>query len=85
MTIATDRSTALAIERILRPSARCAPSGSASPAIASERLAALDRAVDDAFAGIGLDGADPADPVPREHGGRAEFVGITAIEGVPTT
>ncbi len=51
------------------------------PGDASERLAALDGAVDEAFAGFGLDGPTPL-ILFRESTVAGRFVGITAIDGV---
>jgi hypothetical protein len=82
VTIATDRSTALAIERIPAPERSVRAVWFVIPGDPSERLAALDRDVDDAFAGIGLDGPTPL-ILFREGTIAGEFVGITAIEGVP--
>jgi hypothetical protein len=81
VTIATDRSTAQAIERIptAQRSVRAAWFG--VPAGESERLRALDDDVAKAFSGIGLAG-----PVPlllsRESTVAGHFVGITAVDGV---
>ena len=56
VTIATDRSMALAIERIPASERSVRAVWFVIPGEPSERLAALDREVDDAFAGIGLVG-----------------------------
>ena len=82
VTIATDRSVALAIERIPTSERSVRAVWFVIPGDPSERLAALDREVDDAFAGIGLDGPTPI-VLFREGTVAGEFVGITAIEGVP--
>ena len=81
VTIATDRSTAQAIERIpaSERSARAVWFG--IPGDTSERLAALDDAVAEAFAGFGLDGPTPL-ILFRESTVAGRFVGITAIDGV---
>ena len=70
VTIATDRSTALAIERIPASERSVRAVWFVIPGDPNERLAALDRDVDDAFAGIEARGTDAADPVPRGHGSR---------------
>lgn len=82
VTIATDRSVALAIERIPTSDRSVRAVWFVIPGDPSERLTALDREVDDAFAGIGLDGPTPI-VLFREGTVAGEFVGITAIEGVP--
>ena len=82
VTIATDRSTAEAIERIpvSEQSVRAVWFG--VPGDSSERLAVLDEAVGDAFAGVGLDGPTPL-TLFRESTVAGRFVGISAVEGVP--
>jgi hypothetical protein len=82
VTIATDRSTALAIERIPASARSVRAVWFVIPGDPSERLAALDRDVDRAFAGVELDGPTPL-ILFREGTVAGEFVGITAIEGVP--
>jgi hypothetical protein len=82
VTIATDRSTAQAIERIPTASRSVRAVWFVVPGDPSERLAALDRVVADAFAGIELEGPTPL-ILFREGTIAGEFVGITAIEGVP--
>jgi hypothetical protein len=81
VTIATDRATALAIERIPAAdrSARAVWFGIPGP---TERLDGLDSDVDAAFAGIGLAGPTPL-VLFRESTVAGRFVGITAIDGVP--
>ena len=81
-TVATDRSTTLAIERIPASVRSVRAVWFGIPGDSSERLAALDRAVDAAFAGVGLDGPTPL-VLFRESTVAGEFVGITAVEGVP--
>ena len=81
VTIATDRSTALAIERIPTSERSVRAVWFGIPGDRTERLAALDNAVDDAFAGIGLDGPTPL-VLFRESTVAGRFVGITAIDGV---
>ena len=81
VTIATDRSTAQAIERI-PPSARSVRAvWFGIPGDPSERLAVLDRDVEDAFSGLGLDGPTPL-VLFRESTVAGRFVGITGIDGV---
>ena len=79
VTIATDRSTAQAIERIPASERSVRAVWFGIPGDASERLAVLDSAVGDAFAGFGLDGPTPlilfrestvAGTVRRDHGDR---------------
>ena len=81
VTIATDRSTALAIERIPASERSVRAAWFGIPGDSSERLASLDGAVDEAFAGLGLDGPTPL-VLFRESTVAGRFVGITAIEGV---
>jgi hypothetical protein len=81
VTIATDRSTALAIERIPTSERSVRAVWFGIPGDRTERLAKLDSAVDDAFAGIGLDGPTPL-ILFRESTVAGRFVGITAIDGV---
>lgn len=81
VTIATDRSTAQAIERIPASERSVRAVWFGIPGDADERLAVLDRAVDDAFAGFGLDGPTPL-ILFRESTVAGRFVGITAIDGV---
>ena len=81
VTIATDRSTAQAIEHI-PPSARSVRAvWFGIPGDPSERLAVLDRDVEDAFSGLGLDGPTPL-VLFRESTVAGRFVGITGIDGV---
>lgn len=81
VTIASDRATAQAIERIPASERSVRAVWFGIPGDAGERLAALDDAVDEGFAGFGLDG-----PIPltlfRESTVAGRFVGITAIDGV---
>ena len=81
VTIATDRSTALAIERIPASERSVRAAWFGIPGDASERLASLDGAVDEAFAGFGLDGPTRL-VLFRESTVAGRFVGITAIEGI---
>lgn len=80
-TIATDRATADAIERIpaAQRSVRAAWFG--IPGAPTERLPVLDRAVSDAFDGLALDGPTPL-VLFRESTVAGRFVGITAIDGL---
>jgi hypothetical protein len=81
VTIATDRSTAQAIERIPTSERSVRAVWFGIPGDASERLATLDESVGDALAGIGLDGPTPL-ILFRESTVAGRFVGITAIDGV---
>ena len=81
VTVASDRSTAQAIERIPASERSVRAVWFGIPGDASERLAALDGAVDEAFAGFGLDGPTPL-ILFRESTVAGRFVGITAIDGV---
>lgn len=81
VTIATDRSTAQAIERIPTSERSVRAVWFGIPGDPSERLAVLDDAVDDAFAGFGLDGPTPL-ILFRESTVAGRFVGITAVDGV---
>ena len=81
VSIASDRSTAQAIERIPASERSVRAVWFGIPGDASERLAALDDAVDEAFAGFGLDGPAPL-ILFRESTVAGRFVGITAIDGV---
>jgi hypothetical protein len=81
VTIASDRSTALALERIPASDRSVRAVWFGIPGDASERLRALDSAVDEAFAGFGLDGPTPL-VLFRESTVVGRFVGITAIDGV---
>ena len=56
VTIATDRSTALAIERIPASERSVRAAWFGIPGDSSERLASLDGAVEEAFAELGIDG-----------------------------
>jgi hypothetical protein len=80
-TIATDRSTAQAIEAI-SPSARSVRAAwFGIPGDPSERLDVLDRAVDEAFADVGLDGPTRL-VLFRESTVAGRYVGITAVDGL---
>jgi FtsX-like permease family len=81
VTIATDRSTAQAIERIPTSERSVRAVWFGIPGDRTERLAALDEAVGDAFAGIGLDGPTPL-ILFRESTVAGQFVGITAVDRV---
>ena len=81
VTIATDRSTALAIERIPASQRSVRAAWFGIPGDSTERLAALDEAVGEAFAEFGLRGPTPL-VLYRESTVAGRFVGITAIEGV---
>ena len=81
VTIASDRATAQAIERIPASERSVRAVWFGIPGDTSERLAALDRAVDEAFSGFGLDGPTPL-ILFRESTVAGRFVGITAIDGV---
>ena len=82
VTIATDRSTAQAIERIPVSERSVRAVWFGVPGDSSERLSVFDRAVDDAFVGVGLDGPTPL-ILFRESTVAGRFVGISAVEGVP--
>jgi hypothetical protein len=81
VTIATDRSTARAVEQIPTSARSVRAVWFGIPADESERLAVLDSAVGDAFSGFGLDGPTPL-MLFRESTVAGHFVGITAIDGV---
>lgn len=81
VTIATDRSTAQAIERIPLSARSVRAVWFGIPGDPSERLGVLDRDVGDAFAGIELAGPTPL-VLFRESTVAGRFAGITAIEGV---
>ena len=81
VTIATDRSTAQAIERIPLSARSVRAVWFGIPGDPSERLDVLDRDVGDAFAGLGLDGPTPL-VLFRESTVAGRFAGITAIDGV---
>ena len=81
VTIATDRSTARAIEDIPTSARSVRAVWFGIPGDPTERLAVLDQAVDDAFSGIGLDGPTPL-ILFRESTIAGRFVGITAIDGL---
>src|SRR5262245_43233732 len=81
VTIATDRSTADAIERIPTSARSVRAIWFGVPGDSSERLAVLDREVQDAFAGIGLPGPTPI-VLFREGTIAGHFVGITAVDGL---
>ena len=81
VTIATDRSTARAIEDIPTSARSVRAVWFGSPGDASERLPSLDATVDDAFDGVGLDGPTPL-ILFRESTVAGRYVGITAIDDV---
>ena len=81
VTVATDRSTAQAIERIPLSARSVRAVWFGIPGDPSERLDVLDRDVGDAFAGLGLDGPTPL-VLFRESTVAGRFAGITAIDGV---
>jgi len=81
VTIATDRSTARAIERIPTSARSVRAVWFGIPGDDSERLAVLDSAVADAFSGFGLPGPTPL-ILFRESTVAGHFVGITAIDDV---
>jgi FtsX-like permease family len=81
VTIATDRSTAQAIERIPLSARSVRAVWFGIPGDPSERLDVLDRDVGDAFAGLGLAGPAPL-VLFRESTVAGRFAGITAIDGV---
>ena len=80
VTIATDRATAAAIERIPTDerSVRAAWFGVPGD---GEQLGALDRHVEEAFGGLGLDAPTPL-VLFRESTVAGRFVGISAVDGV---
>jgi hypothetical protein len=80
-TIATDRATALAVERVPTSERSVRAVWFGIPGDASERLATLDAHVDEAFSDVGLDGPTPL-VLFRESTVAGRFVGITAVEGV---
>jgi len=81
VTIATDRSVAQAIERIPASERSVRAVWFGVPGDSGERLAALDRAVEDAYPGV--DGGQPTPLVLfRESTVAGRFVGITAVDGV---
>jgi hypothetical protein len=81
VTIATDRSTAQAVEGIPTSARSVRAVWFGIPGDPGERLDVLDGAVEDAFAGLGLDGPTPL-ILFRESTVAGRFVGITAIDGV---
>ena len=81
VTIATDRSTARAIEDIPASARSVRAMWFGVPGDPTERLAVLDQAVDDAFSGLGLDGPTPL-ILFRESTIAGRFVGITAVDGL---
>ncbi len=81
VTIATDRSTAQAIERIPASARSVRAVWFGVPGDESERLSALDKDVNDAFAGIGLRGPTPI-ALFRESTVAGRFVGISAVDGL---
>ena len=80
-TIATDRSTALAIERIPTSERSVRAVWFGIPGDSSERLRVLDHEVEAAFRGVELEGPTPL-VLFRESTVAGEFVGLTAIDGV---
>jgi hypothetical protein len=81
VTIATDRSTADAIERIPSSARSVRAVWGGYFGDPSERLSVLDRDVHDALAGIELDGPTPL-VLYRESTVAGRFVGITAVDGL---
>jgi hypothetical protein len=81
VTVATDRSTARAIDQIPISERSVRAVWFGIPGNESERLAQLDSVVADAFAGIGLEGPTPL-ILFRESTVAGRFAGITAIDGV---
>ena len=81
VTIATDRSTAQAIERIPSSARSVRVVWFGAPGDRSERLSVLDKDVDDALSGIGLEGPTPI-VLYRESTVAGRFVGITAVDGL---
>jgi len=81
VTIATDRSTAAAIERIPTQERSVRVAWFGVPGDDTERLEALDRDVDAALPDLGLDGPTPL-VLFRESTVAGRFVGITAVDGV---
>ena len=81
VTVATDRSTAQAIERIPLSARSVRAVWFGIPGDPSERLDVLDRDVGNAFAGLGLDGPTPL-VLFRESTVAGRFAGITAVDGV---
>ena len=81
VTIATDRSTAEAIERIPSSARSVRAVWFGIPGDPSERLSVLDRKVDDAFEGVGLDGPTRL-VLFRESTVADRYVGITAVDGL---
>lgn len=81
VTIATDRATAQAIERIPAADRSLRAVWFGVPAGSDERLPALDRNVSHAFGGVGLPGPTPLVLV-RESTVAGRFVGLTAVDGL---
>lgn len=81
VTIATDRATAQAIERIPAADRSVRAVWFGVPSGAAERLPVLDRQVRDALSGLGLDGPTPLVLV-RESTVAGHFVGLTAVDGL---
>jgi hypothetical protein len=81
VTIATDRSTARAIEDIPAAGRSVRAVWFGIPGDISERLPSLDAVVDGAFSGMGIDGPTPL-ILFRESTVAGRFVGVTAIDGV---
>lgn len=80
-TIATDRSTAQAIEAIPISARSVRAAWFGIPGDASERLDVLDGAVDEASRGLGLDGPSRL-VLFRESTVAGHYVGITAVDGL---
>lgn len=81
VTIATDRSTAQAIERIPTSARSVRAVWFGTPGDSSERLSVLDKDVDDALSGVGLDGPTRL-ALFRESTVAGRYVGITAVDGL---
>jgi hypothetical protein len=81
VTIATDRATAAAIERIPTSERSVRAAWFGIPGAEREELGRLDSAVEDAFAGFGLDGPTPL-VLFRESTVAGRFVGLTAVDGL---
>jgi hypothetical protein len=80
-TIATDRSTAQAIEAIPAPERSVRAAWFGIPGDSRERLDVLDGDVDEATAGLGLDGPTRL-VLFRESTVAGHYVGITAVDGL---
>ena len=81
VTIATDRATAQAIERIPAANRLVRAVWFGVPSGADEELPVLDRQVRDALEGLGLDGPTPLVLV-RESTVAGRFAGLTAVDGL---